>query len=162
MTIGEIIDRLNKREPLAIIAKRLEISPYTLSKKLRVLGYEYDGEQKKRIFIGEGEEPRHLYFQEATALQSVKTDYQVLIYEQLQSIYELLRKREERIIVTKNFKNSEKKKRTFSICTEILEGLDVVAGTTGIQKSKIVEEALKEFLQRYKEVDELEQNEREK
>lgn len=93
MTIGEIIDRLNKREPLAMIAKRLEMSPYTLSKKLRMIGYEYNGEKKKRIFIGEGEEPRHLYLQEATALQYVKTDYQALIYEQLQNIYELLRKR---------------------------------------------------------------------
>ena len=95
MTIGEIIDSLNRRESIAIIAKRLEMSPYTLSKKLRVIGYEYDGEQKKRIFIGDGEEPRHLQIQEATALQYAKTDYQLLIYEQLQSIYELLRKREE-------------------------------------------------------------------
>ncbi|PHE41122.1 CopG family transcriptional regulator, partial [Bacillus pseudomycoides] len=31
MTIGEIIDGLNRRESIAIIAKRLEISPYTLS-----------------------------------------------------------------------------------------------------------------------------------
>ena len=60
MTIGEIIDGLNRRESIAIIAKRLEISPYTLSKKLRLIGYEYDGEQKKRIFVGDGEEPRHL------------------------------------------------------------------------------------------------------
>ena len=93
MTIGEIIDGLNRRESIAIIAKRLEISPYTLSKKLRLIGYEYDGEQKKRIFVGDGEEPRHLQLQEATALQYAKTDYQLLIYEQLQSIYELLRKK---------------------------------------------------------------------
>ena len=53
MTIGEIIDCLNRRESIAIIAKRLEISPYTLSKKLRLIGYEYDGEQKKRIFVGD-------------------------------------------------------------------------------------------------------------
>ena len=37
MTIGEIIDCLNRRESIAIIAKRLEISPYTLSKKLRLI-----------------------------------------------------------------------------------------------------------------------------
>ncbi|MBO1578991.1 MULTISPECIES: ribbon-helix-helix domain-containing protein [Bacillus] len=148
MTVGEIIDRLNKREPLAIIAKRLDMSPYALSKKLRVLGYEYDGEQKRRIFIGEGEEPRHLYLQEATALQYVKTDYQVLIYEQLQNIYELLRKREGCILSTA--KNStEKKKRTFSICAEVSERLDNISVTKGIHKSRIVEEALKEFLQRY-------------
>ena len=90
MTIGEIIDCLNRRESIAIIAKRLEISPYTLSKKLRLIGYEYDGEQKKRIFVGDGEEPRHLQLQEATALQYEKTDYQLLIYEQLQINYELL------------------------------------------------------------------------
>ncbi len=51
MTIGEIIDCLNRRESIAIIAKRLEISPYTLSKKLRLIGYEYDGEQKKAYFL---------------------------------------------------------------------------------------------------------------
>ncbi|CAI8785611.1 CopG family transcriptional regulator [Bacillus pseudomycoides] len=157
MTVGEIIDCLNKREPLAIIAKRLDMSPYALSKKLRVLGYEYDGEQKKRIFIGEGEEPRHLYLQEATALQYVKTDYQVLIYEQLQNIYELLRKREE-LIIPKIVKSNEKKKRTFSICTEILEKLDVVSAATGIHKSRIVEEALIEFLRKYEEADELYQD----
>ncbi|MCI0763255.1 ribbon-helix-helix domain-containing protein [Bacillus sp. TL12] len=153
MTVGEIIDRLNKREPLAIIAKRLDMSPYALSKKLRVLGYEYDGELKKRIFIGEGEEPRHLYLQEATALQYVKTDYQVLIYEQLQKIYELLRKRE-RPIITEPIISNEKKKRTFSIRTEILEKLDVVSASKGMHKSKIVEMALIEFLQKYEEVDE--------
>ncbi|WP_459499596.1 ribbon-helix-helix domain-containing protein [Bacillus sp. C1] len=154
MTIGEIIDCLNKREPLAIIAKRLNMSPYALSKKLRGLGYEYDGEQKKRIFIGEGEEPRHLHLQEAAALQYAKKDYQLLIYEQLQKIYELLRKREEPVL-TKIIKSSEKKKRTFSICTDILRKLDVVADGTGVHKSKIVEEALMEFLCKYEEVDEL-------
>lgn len=153
MTVGEIIDRLNKREPLAIIAKRLDMSPYALSKKLRVLGYEYDGEQKKRIFIGEGEEPRHLYLQEATALQYVKTDYQVLIYEQLQKIYELLRKREEPIITKLTISSNEKKKRTFSIRTDILEKLDAVSASEGMHKSKIVEVALLEFLREYEEVD---------
>ncbi|HHT7235481.1 MULTISPECIES: ribbon-helix-helix domain-containing protein [Bacillus] len=148
MTIGEIIDSLNRRESIAIIAKRLEMSPYTLSKKLRVIGYEYDGEQKKRVFIGDGEEPRHLQLQEATALQYAKTDYQLLIYEQLQSIYELLRKREE-VSVPIISGISEKKKRTFSIDTEILARLDVISEVKGIQKSKIVEEALQGFLQRY-------------
>lgn len=158
MTVGEIIDRLNKREPLAIIAKRLDMSPYALSKKLRVLGYEYDGELKKRIFIGEGEEPRHLYLQEATALQYVKTDYQVLIYEQLQKIYELLRKRGEPIITESIRSSNEKKKRTFSIRTDILEKLDVVSASEGMHKSKIVEVALMEFLRKYEEVDEIYQD----
>ena len=147
MTIGEIIDCLNRRESIAIIAKRLEISPYTLSKKLRLIGYEYDGEQKKRIFVGDGEEPRHLQLQEATALQYAKTDYQLLIYEQLQSIYELLRKREEVIVPIMNI--STKKKRTFSINKEILAKLDVISELKGIQKSKLVEEALQQFLQQY-------------
>ncbi|AHX20120.1 MAG TPA: ribbon-helix-helix domain-containing protein [Bacillus sp. (in: Bacteria)] len=148
MTIGEIIDGLNRREPIAIIAKRLEISPYTLSKKLRLIGYEYDGEQKKRIFVGDGEEPRHLQLQEATALQYEKTDYQLLIYEQLQSIYELLRKREE-VIVPIMSKSTEKKRRTFSINTEILSQLDLISESKGVQKSKLVEEALHQFLQQY-------------
>ncbi|AJG69499.1 TPA: ribbon-helix-helix domain-containing protein [Bacillus anthracis] len=148
MTIGEIIDCLNRRESIAIIAKRLEISPYTLSKKLRLIGYEYDGEQKKRIFVGDGEEPRHLQLQEATALQYTKTDYQLLIYEQLQSIYELLRKREEVIVPIMNI-STEKKKRTFSINKEILAKLDVISESKGIQKSKLVEEALQQFLQQY-------------
>ncbi|CAM3830835.1 CopG family transcriptional regulator [Bacillus luti] len=148
MTIGEIIDCLNRRESIAIIAKRLEISPYTLSKKLRWIGYEYDGERKKRIFVGDGEEPRHLQLQEATALQYTKTDYQVLIYEQLQSIYELLRKREEVIAPIMSI-STEKKKRTFSINVEILAKLDVISESKGIQKSKLVEEALLQFLQQY-------------
>ena len=143
MTIGEIIDGLNRRESIAIIAKRLEISPYTLSKKLRLIGYEYDGEQKKRIFVGDGE-PRHLQLQEATALQYEKTDYQLLIYEQLQSIYELLRKREE-VIAPIVSKSTEKKRRTFSINTEILARLDLISESKGIQKSKLVEEALQQF-----------------
>lgn len=137
MTIGEIIDGLNRRESIAIIAKRLEISPYTLSKKLRLIGYEYDGE-----------EPRHLQLQEATALQYEKTDYQLLIYEQLQSIYELLRKREE-VIAPIVSKSTEKKRRTFSINTEILARLDLISESKGIQKSKLVEEALQQFLQQY-------------
>lgn len=148
VTIGEIIDCLNRRESIAIIAKRLEISPYTLSKKLRLIGYEYDGEQKKRIFVGDGEEPRHLQLQEATALQYATTDYQLLIYEQLQSIYELLRKREEVIVPIMSI-STEKKKRTFSINKEILAKLDVISEAKGIQKSKLVEEALQQFLQQY-------------
>lgn len=148
MTIGEIIDCLNRRESIAIIAKRLEISPYTLSKKLRLIGYEYDGEQKKRIFVGDGEEPRHLQLQEAAALQYAKTDYQLLIYEQLQSIYELLRKREEVSVPIMSI-STEKKKRTFSINKEILAKLDVISESKGIQKSKLVEEALQQFLQQY-------------
>ena len=141
MTIGEIIDCLNRRESIAIIAKRLEISPYTLSKKLRLIGYEYDGEQKKRIFVGDGEEPRHLQLQEATALQYAKTDYQLLIYEQLQSIYELLRKRSN----CAHYEYKYRKKRTFSINKEILAKLDVISESKGIQKSKLVEEALQQF-----------------
>lgn len=148
VTIGEIIDCLNRRESIAIIAKRLEISPYTLSKKLRLIGYEYDGEQKKRIFVGDGEEPRHLQLQEATALQHEKTDYQLLIYEQLQSIYELLRKREE-VSAPIMSKSTEKKKRTFSINKEVLARLDVISESKGVQKSKLVEEALQQFLQQY-------------
>ena len=148
VTIGEIIDCLNRRESIAIIAKRLEISPYTLSKKLRWIGYEYDGERKKRIFVGDGEEPRHLQLQEATALQYEKTDYQLLIYEQLQSIYELLRKREEVSAPIMSI-STEKKKRTFSINKEILAKLDVISESKGIQKSKLVEEALQQFLQQY-------------
>ncbi|MFJ8454508.1 ribbon-helix-helix domain-containing protein [Bacillus paramycoides] len=148
MTIGESIDSLNRRESIAIIAKWLEMSPYTLSKKLRVIGYDYDGEQKKRIFTGDGEEPHHLQIQEATALQYVRTDDQLLIYEQLQSIYELLRKREGANVQIIS-KSTEKKKRTFSINTEVLARLDVISEAKGIQKSKIVEEALQGFLQRY-------------
>lgn len=152
MTIGEIIDRLNKRESIAIIAKRLDMSPYALAKKLRMIGYEYNREQKKRIFIGEGKEPRHLYLQEATALQYEKVDYQALIYEQLQHIYELLRKREEPMI-PKLIKSNEKKKRTFAISIEILEKLDFIAIAKGTHKSKIVEDALEEFLRKYEKDD---------
>lgn len=148
MTIGEIIDCLNRRESIAIIAKRLEISPYTLSKKLRLIGYEYDGEQKKRIFVGDGEEPRHLQLQEATALQYAKTDYQLLIYEQLQSIYEPIKKERRSNCAHYEYKY-RKKKRTFSINKEILAKLDVISESKGIQKSKLVEEALQQFLQQY-------------
>lgn len=82
--------------------------------------------------------------QEATALQYEKTDYQLLIYEQLQSIYELLRKREE-VIAPIVSKSTEKKRRTFSINTEILARLDLISESKGIQKSKLVEEALQQF-----------------
>ena len=42
-----------------------------------------------------------------------------------------------------------KKKRTFSINKEILAKLDVISESKGIQKSKLVEEALQQFLQQY-------------
>jgi metal-responsive CopG/Arc/MetJ family transcriptional regulator len=60
----------------------------------------------------------------------------------------LLRKREE-VSVQIISKSTEKKKRTFSINIEVLARLDVISESKGIQKSKIVEEALQEFLQRY-------------
>ncbi|MGG2064552.1 ribbon-helix-helix domain-containing protein [Bacillus sp. S14(2024)] len=150
MEIAEIIDRLNNREPIAIVAKRLEMSPYALSKKLRLLGYEYDGEQKKRVFVGEGEEPRHLQLKEAVSLQQEKIDYQRLIYEQLQHIYELLQKRECGICIT-SVEQGEKKKRTFSLSKQVLEQLDCFSARNGVHKSKLVEIALKEYLERHHE-----------
>lgn len=42
--IGEIIDGLNRCEFIVIIVKCFEISLYILLKKLRLIGYEYDGE----------------------------------------------------------------------------------------------------------------------
>lgn len=146
--IGEIIDRLNNYEPIAIVAKRLGMSPYTLSKKLRLLGYEYDSEQKKRVFVEEGEEPRHLQLKEAVSLQQEKIDYQRLIYEQLQHIYELLQKREYGMCVT-SVEQGEKKKRTFSLSKQVLEQLDFLSLRNGIHKSKLVEIALKEYLERH-------------
>ncbi|ARO66949.1 Transcriptional regulator, CopG [Bacillus cereus] len=46
-------------------------------------------------------------------------------------------------------KSTEKKRRTFSINTEILARLDLISESKGIQKSKLVEEALQQFLQQY-------------
>ena len=42
-------------------------------------------------------------------------------------------------------KSTEKKRRTFSINTEILSQLDLISESKGIQKSKLVEEALHQF-----------------
>ena len=42
-------------------------------------------------------------------------------------------------------KSTEKKRRTFSINTEILARLDLISESKGIQKSKLVEEALQQF-----------------
>lgn len=148
MRIGEIIDCLNNREPLALVAKRIDMSPYVLSKKLRMIGYEYDSEQKKRIFVGEGIEPRHLRLEEASTIQQEKIDYQFLIYEQLQKIYELLQKRGYGALQVGPI-IGEKKKQTFSISKELLMELDSFAKRTGVYKSRLVEEALWEFLQKY-------------
>lgn len=146
--IGEIIDCLNGREPLALVAKRLDMSPYTLSKKLRTLGYEYDSEQKKRIFIGEGIEPRHLLLEEASAIQQEKIDYQFLIYEQLQKMCELLQKQGYGVLQAGPI-TGEKKKQTFSVSTELLTQLDTFSKLTGVYKSRLVEEALWEFFRKY-------------
>ncbi|ENQ3104413.1 Ribbon-helix-helix domain-containing protein [Bacillus sp. 491mf] len=150
MDIGEIIDRLNNHESIAMVAKRLEMSPYTLSKKLRLLGYEYDSGQKKRMFVGEGEEPRHLQLKEAASIQREKIDYQRLIYEQLQSIYKLLQKQEYGMCIT-SVQTGEKKRRTFSLSKQTLEQLDCFSIRNGVHKSKVVEVALEEYLKRYRE-----------
>ncbi|WP_081625573.1 ribbon-helix-helix domain-containing protein [Bacillus sp. 123MFChir2] len=148
--IGEIIDRLNNHESITIVAKRLEMSPYTLSKKLRLLGYEYDSEQKKRMFVGEGEEPRHLQLKEAVSIQQEKIDYQRLIYEQLQNIYKLLQKQEYGICIP-SAHTGEKKRRTFSLSKQTLEHLDCFSIRNGVHKSKVVEIALEEYLKKYRE-----------
>ena len=49
-------------------------------------------ESRRNVFCRRWRRTTSLTTQEATALQYEKTDYQLLIYEQLQSIYELLRK----------------------------------------------------------------------
>ncbi|HDX9579420.1 TPA: ribbon-helix-helix domain-containing protein [Bacillus pseudomycoides] len=149
MEVGEIIDRLNNHESIAMVAKRLEMSPYTLSKKLRLLGYEYDNEQKKRLFVGEGEEPRHLQLKEAVSIQQEKIDYQCLIYEQLQNIYKLLQKQEYGIYIT-SVQQGEKKRRTFSLSKQTLEQLDCFSIRNGVHKSKIVEVALEEYFKKYR------------
>lgn len=148
MRIGDIIDCLNNKEPLALVAKRLDISPYTLSKKLRMIGYEYDSEQKKRIFIGEGTEPRHLLLEEASAMQQEKIDYQFLIYKQLQKMCELLQNRGYGVLQVGPI-TGEKKKQTFSLSKDLLVGLDSFSKLTGVYKSRLVEEALWEFLKKY-------------
>lgn len=148
--IGEIIDCLNNNESIAMVAKRVEMSPYILSKKLRLLGYEYDSEQKKRIFVGEGEEPRHLHLKEAVNIQQEKIDYQRLIYEQLQNMYKLLQKQEYGICMT-SVQQGEKKRRTFSLSKQTLEQLDCFSIRNGIHKSRVVEVALEEYLKRYRE-----------
>ncbi|GAA3322403.1 hypothetical protein GCM10020331_042150 [Ectobacillus funiculus] len=48
MKVGDIIDRLNGRESLVVLAKRLGMMPHTLSKKLRLFGYEYDSKKRKK------------------------------------------------------------------------------------------------------------------
>jgi hypothetical protein len=147
MKVGEIIDRLNKKEPLSIIAKKLGMTPYTLSKKLRLIGYEYDSEQKRRVYLGEGQEPRDMDITEAASFHGTKEeDYTKLIYEELKAIRALL---EQKKTFIRPLIQEEKVRRTFSISKTVLERWDRFAKDKGITKSKLAEHALAEFLDKY-------------
>lgn len=151
MKVGEIIRRLNKKESIALLAKQLGITPYTLSKKLRLLGYEYDSEQKKRVFVGAGEEPYDWNILDISAANlpnngKEELNYDQLIYEELQQIRILLEGKEYKSALA--IIEGEKAKRTFAISLDVLERLDRAAKETGWQKSRIVETALQEWLQK--------------
>ncbi|UOY93881.1 ribbon-helix-helix domain-containing protein [Ectobacillus sp. JY-23] len=143
MRIGEIIERLNRKESLAVIAKQVGLTPYTLSRRLRLLGYEYDRTKKKRVFVGEGKEPLEQHLSNLLSYPHTQVDYQRLMYEELQQI---------RLLLTKPlspppiYQDVIKRRRTFSISEEVLAHLDERAKMTGKTKSQIVEEALKEWL----------------
>jgi hypothetical protein len=150
MKVGEVIDRLNNKESLAILAKQLGITPYTLSKKLRLLGYEYDSERKRRVYVGEGEEPRDWKISDVSSNMMAKENinYQKLMYEELRQIRLLLTKKEQQPVFYTD-KESIRMRRTFSICENILQKLDETAKQTGWQKSRIIEAALKEWLEKF-------------
>lgn len=148
MKVGEVIDRLNKKESLAVIAKQIGITPYTLSKKLRLLGYEYDREKKKRVFVGAGEELREWEILDISPNHLLKEtpNYQELIYEELQKIRLLLDREREKTLPAHT---GRRLRRTFSICENVLKQLDETAKKTGWQKSRIMETALKEWLEKF-------------
>ncbi len=145
MKVGDIIDRLNRRESLVMIAKRLGMMPHTLSKKLRLFGYEYDNDKKKRVFIGEGEEPREQsIFGEVPLPEAAKEpDYQKLMYEELRYIRSLLENRP--IYNALSEAEEQRTRRTFTLPVSLLHHLDATSAKRGVQKSRIVEEALRLF-----------------
>ncbi|MBO9129789.1 CopG family transcriptional regulator [Bacillus sp. 165] len=147
MLVGEIIDRLNKKEPLSIIAKKLGMTPYTLSKKLRIIGYEYDSVQKKRVYLGDGDEPRELDITEVKSF-AAEEDYNKLIYEELRAIRLMF---QTKTLLPVSVLQGEKAKRTFSISKAVLERWDRFAKQQGITKSKLAEQAMVEFLNKYEE-----------
>lgn len=147
MKVGEVIDRLNNKEPLALVAKGLGMSPYTLSKKLRLLGYEYDSTQKKRIFIGKGKEPRNQNILDVSSSQP-NLNYMQLIYEELCLVRRLLENNKTKQKLS-FLPEGERLRRTFSISRRILEDLEAAAEKTGMHKSRLVEAALWEWLQKY-------------
>ncbi|WP_416827106.1 CopG family transcriptional regulator [Ectobacillus polymachus] len=141
MKVKEVLERLNENEPLAVIAKQLNISPYSLSKKLRILGYVYDSKSKKRIFVGKGEERLDFNILDPV-LQEVPNTLMIeeRMYEELVRIRTLL----ERVatLSSASQREGERVRRSFSIEIGILQHLDDYARITGMQKSRIVEAAL--------------------
>ena len=150
MKVGDIIDRLNGRESLIVLAKRLGMMPHTLSKKLRLFGYEYDSKKKKRVFVGEGEEPREQsIFGEVPLSKAAEVpDYQKLMYEELRYIRSLLENRP--IYNALSEAEEQRARRTFTLPVSLLQHLDAASAKRGIQKSRIVEAALRLFLRENK------------
>ncbi|MFD3447866.1 hypothetical protein ACFDTO_25060 [Microbacteriaceae bacterium 4G12] len=148
MKVGEIIDRLNGNNSLAVVAKQVGMSPYTLSKKLRMLGYEYDSEKKKRLFVGDGKEPRGWDISEVSSKNMTKEeiDYQKLLYDEVHYIRMMLERHEVRQAYRLG-ESEEKIRRSFCISRDVLEQLDGFCKQSGISKSRLVEAALIDFLQ---------------
>lgn len=145
MKVGDIVDRLNRRESLIMVAKQLGMMPHTLSKKLRLFGYEYDSEKKKRVFVGEGEEPKEQsIFGEVPLSEAAEVhDYQKLMYEELRHIRSLLETRPIYNIMSEE--EEQRMRRTFTLPVSLLHSLDAASAKRGVQKSRIVEEALRLF-----------------
>ncbi|MCP8966972.1 ribbon-helix-helix protein, CopG family [Ectobacillus ponti] len=146
MKVGEIIDRLNKHESLSLLAKKVGLAPYVLSKRLRMLGYEYDKEKKRQVFVGEGEEPRERSILEEVKPRPAAVNYEELMYEELRAIRMLLEARPS--AAKEQQEEGSKKRRSFSLPEDLLIRLDLAAKRQGLQKSRIVEQALREWLQR--------------
>jgi len=129
-----------------MVAKQLGMMPHTLSKKLQLFGYKYDSEKRKRVFIGEGEEPRELsIFGEIPFPKGEEVqDYQKLMYEELRHIRSLLETRPIHNIISEE--EEQRIRRTFTLPVSLLHHLDAASAKRGVQKSRIVEEALRLFL----------------
>lgn len=145
MKVGDIIDRLNRKESLVMVAKQLGMMPHTLSKKLRLFGYEYDSEKKKRVFVGEGEEPKEqsIFGELPLPVAEEIHDYQKLMYEELRHIRSLLENRP--IYNAISEVEEQRMRRTFILPVSLLHHLDAASAKRGVQKSRIVEEALRLF-----------------
>ena len=177
MLIGEIVEQLNGDETTTTIGKKLNRNKTTISKALKELGYEYVNSTKLWTFVGEGEPPTDTNIVDVIGTSKPRTSPQKdkkptgkvnapdtsngLTMDDIRVLKAIVKQYNEgattievndtlhsRIIQLDP--DAKRTRKTVFLNEEVSSQLDGFAKRNRVNNSDIVELAVKDFIEKYK------------